>query len=86
MGVYGIPERHHVELQRRRDDLTRLVAYLSEQHLFFTVNHVFSSLTGPRTDPDFALFEEFHFPGVETLNGQMLATCNRSTSSPRAME
>ena len=77
MGVYGMEESHHIELQRRREDLPALVAYLNEQQLFFTVNHVFSSLTGPRTDPDFAFFEEF-FPGVETLNGQMLAACNRS--------
>jgi predicted metal-dependent phosphoesterase TrpH len=77
MGVYGMEESQHIELQRRREDLPALVAYLNEQQLFFTVNHVFSSLTGPRTDPDFAFFEEF-FPGVETLNGQMLAACNRS--------
>src|SRR5271157_5082825 len=43
MGVYGIQEAHHAELQRRRTDLPRLVAYLNEQQLFFTVNHVFSS-------------------------------------------
>ncbi len=77
MGVYGIEDRHHLELQRRRDDLMSLIAYLCEQNLFFSINHVFSSLTGPRTDSDFALFES-HFPGIETLNGQMLATCNRS--------
>lgn len=77
MGVYGIEDRHHVELQRRRRDLLSLIAYLGEENLFFSINHVFSSLTGPRTDSDFALFEN-HFPGVETLNGQMLATCNRS--------
>jgi predicted metal-dependent phosphoesterase TrpH len=79
VGVYGMREAHHVELQRRRADLPALVAYLNEQQLFFTVNHVFSSLTGPRTDPDFAFFEEF-FPGIETLNGQMLAGSNRSAA------
>lgn len=77
MGVYGIDDRDHIELQRRRHDLPSLVAYLTERNLFFTLNHVFSSLTGPRTDDDFAFFEA-HFPGVEVLNGQMLATCNRS--------
>ena len=77
MGVYDIKERHHIELQRRRDDLISLIAYLNEQNLFFSINHVFSSLTGPRSDSDFALFEAY-FPGVETLNGQMLAACNRS--------
>src|SRR5215470_8876291 len=34
MGVYDIQERHHVELQRRRDDLPSLLAYLREQALF----------------------------------------------------
>jgi predicted metal-dependent phosphoesterase TrpH len=80
MGVYDISERHHIELQRRRDDLISLIAYLGEQNLFFSINHVFSSLTGPRTDSDFSLFES-HFPGVETLNGQMLAASNRSAES-----
>lgn len=78
-GVYGIEDRHHVELQRRRDDLMSFIAYLGEQDLFFTINHVFSSLTGPRTDTDFALFEEF-FPGLEAVNGQMLEACNRSAT------
>jgi len=80
MGVYDISDRHHFELQRRRDDLLSLIAYLGEQSLFFSINHVFSSLTGPRTDSDFALFES-RFPGLETLNGQMLATCNRSAEA-----
>src|SRR5579864_8322583 len=53
VGVYGIAERHHVELQRRRDDIPTLAAYLREQRLLFSVNHVFSSLTGRRSDLDF---------------------------------
>src|SRR5271155_4119199 len=75
LGVYGIAERHHVELQRRRDDLPSLLGYLGEQQLLFSVNHVFSGLTGARTDAD---FEEFasQFPAVETLNGQMLRVAN----------
>ena len=77
MGVYDISDVHHIELQRRRDDLISLVAYLQEQRLFFSINHVFSSLTGPRTHHDFTLFEA-HFPGVEVLNGQMLEKSNRS--------
>jgi predicted metal-dependent phosphoesterase TrpH len=31
MGVYGIEERHHVELQRRRDDAASLLAYLDRK-------------------------------------------------------
>jgi len=76
MGVYGIEERDHRELQRRRDDLPALLAYLAERKLLFSVNHVFSSLTGPRNAGDFEEFER-RFPAVETLNGQMLAIANR---------
>ena len=76
MGVYGIEEGHHAELQRRSSDAASLLAYLDEQRLLFSVNHVFSGLTGSRTNGD---FEEFasRFPAVETRNGQMLARANR---------
>jgi len=79
MGVYGIGEADHVQFERRRDDLPALVSYLNERKLFFSINHVFSSLTGPRTDSDFSFFEEF-FPGMEVLNGQMLETSNRAAT------
>jgi len=77
VGVYGIQERHHVELQRRRNDLMSLVAWLQCEGLFFSVNHVFSGLTGPRTDADFLLFDRC-FPAFETLNGQMPRFSNRA--------
>ncbi len=74
-GVYGITERDHIELQRRRDDMESLLAYVNERRLFITVNHVYSGLTGKRTDEDFAIFaRDFH--GVETINGQMLKVAN----------
>jgi predicted metal-dependent phosphoesterase TrpH len=76
IGVYDIQERHHTQIQRRREDLMSLVAYLDEQQLFFTINHVYSSLTGPRTEFDFALFARY-FPGIEVRNGQIPEVCNR---------
>ena len=76
MGVYDIRERHHLELQRRRDDMPSLLAYLDEQRLLFSVNHVFSGLTGARKNSDFDEFAS-RFPAVETLNGQMLPSANR---------
>jgi len=79
VGVYGIEERHHIELQRRRTDVPALAAYLREQHLFFSINHVFSSLTGRRTARDFELFEN-EFPAMETLNGQIPGWNNRSAA------
>ncbi len=75
-GVYGIRERDHIELQRRRTDVESLLAYAVDNGLFVTVNHLYSSLTGSRTEDDFAVFaRDFH--GVETLNGQILACANR---------
>jgi predicted metal-dependent phosphoesterase TrpH len=75
VGVYDITERQHVEIQRRRSDLPGLVAYLEEQRVFFSVNHVFSALTGRRAADDFDWFEGI-FPAVEVLNGHLLARNN----------
>ena len=75
-GVYGIEEQDHTALQRRRHDVESLLAYAVERRLFVTVNHLYSSLTGPRNEDDFAIFaRDFH--GVETINGQMLACSNK---------
>jgi len=80
MGVYGIDDRDHIDLQLRRDDLPRLIAYLNEKRLLFSINHVFSSLTGRRTEADFENFAR-KFPAVETLNGQMLEVANRHAAA-----
>ena len=78
-GVYGIDERDHIEMQRRRRDVPALAAYLEERKIFFSINHAFSSLTGRRTDGDFALFDEL-FPAMETLNGQIPETNNAAAA------
>jgi predicted metal-dependent phosphoesterase TrpH len=75
VGVYDITESQHVEIQRRRNDLPRLVAYLEERRLFFSVNHIFSALTGRRAAGDFDWFEAC-FPAIEVLNGHLLAPNN----------
>ena len=80
MGVYGIEERDHTQLQRRANDMPSLLAYLDERDLLFSVNHVFSALTGPRCDADFDEFAA-RFPAVETLNGQMLEIANRRAAA-----
>jgi predicted metal-dependent phosphoesterase TrpH len=79
IGVYDINERNHIEIQRRRDDFPALSAYFSEQNLFFSANHIFSSLTGRRAPADFDLFETA-FPAIETHNGHMLAKANRTAA------
>jgi len=79
VGVYDITERDHIELQRRRDDFESLLAWLVDQDLLFSANHVFSSLTGHRSIEDFRLFETA-FPALETLNGHMLASANANAA------
>jgi predicted metal-dependent phosphoesterase TrpH len=79
VGVYGIEERHHIELQRRRPDVPALAAYLHERKILFSINHVFSSLTGRRTERDFEMFEDL-FPALETLNGHIPTNNNRAAT------
>src|SRR5215472_760100 len=79
VGVYDITERDHIELQRRRNDFGSLLAWLEDHNLFFSANHVFSSLTGRRALEDFALFEKL-FPAIETHNGHMPARNNRAAA------
>src|ERR1700757_3882897 len=76
IGVYNLSERDHVEIQRRRADFVALVVYLTEQKLFFSVNHVFSGLTGRRNEDDFHWFASY-VPAFEIRNGQMWEKANR---------
>jgi len=77
LGVYGINERDHQEIQRRRSDFVALLMYLTERKLFFSVNHIFSGLTGRRAAEDFDWLASY-VPAIEVRNGQMWAEANRS--------
>ena len=76
IGVYDITDRQHLQLQQRRNDLVSLLMYLTERRLFFSINHVFSAVTGRREREDFAWFQEY-FPAVETRNSHMLESANQ---------
>jgi predicted metal-dependent phosphoesterase TrpH len=75
LGVYGITERDHAEIQCRRNDFIALLMYLTERKLFFSVNHVFSGLTGRREEDDFSWFASY-VPAFEIRNGQMWPEAN----------
>jgi predicted metal-dependent phosphoesterase TrpH len=75
LGVYGINEREHAEIQQRRNDFLPLMMYLRERKLFFSVNHVFSGLTGRRDVDDFSKFAT-HVPAFEVRNGHMWSEAN----------
>ena len=80
IGVYDFHERQHAQLQQRRNDLVALLMYLTERKLFFSINHVFSSVTGRRELEDFEWFEEY-FPAVETRNSHMLESANNEAAA-----
>ena len=80
VGVYDITERDHIEMQRRRHDFESLLAWLEDHDLFFSANHIFSSLTGNRSLEDFELFATA-FPALETRNGHMLAGANANAAA-----
>ncbi len=79
LGVYGLTERDHVEVQRRRQDFIALLMYLTERKLFFSVNHAFSGLTGRREEMDYRWFESY-VPAFEIRNGQMWPEANASAT------
>ncbi len=76
LGVYRITEKDHAEIQRRRNDFIALIMYLTERKIFFSVNHVYSGLTGHREAEDFAWFASY-VPAFEVRNGQMWTEANR---------
>ena len=79
LGVYGITERDHVEIQRRRKDFISLMMFLTERKLFFSVNHVFSGLTGRRSEDDFCWFASY-VPAFESRNGTMWPEANEKAA------
>jgi predicted metal-dependent phosphoesterase TrpH len=80
IGVYDFHERQHPHLQQRRDDLVALLMYLTERRILFSVNHVFSSLTGKREREDFDWFREY-VPAVETRNSHMSEESNANAAA-----
>jgi predicted metal-dependent phosphoesterase TrpH len=76
LGVYGITEKDHAEISRRRSDFIALLMYLTERKIFFSLNHVFSSLTGRRSVEDFDWFASY-VPAFEVRNGQMWKEANQ---------
>lgn len=75
VGAYDLTERQHVQLLQRRGDIVALLMYLTEKRIFFSINHVFSSVTGRRELEDFIWFKDY-FPAFEIRNSHMLERAN----------
>jgi hypothetical protein len=70
VNVFGLDERQHEGLQARRHDFEALLAFLAEERLPASVNHLFSALTGARELPDLRL-PLGRLPLIEALSGAM---------------
>ena len=70
VNVFGLDERQHEALQARRRDFEAFLAFLAEERLPASVNHLFSALTGARELADLRL-PLGRLPLIEALNGAM---------------
>ena len=70
VNVFGLDEWQHAALQARRRDFEAFLAFLAEERLPASVNHLFSALTGARELGDLRL-PLGRLPLVEALNGAM---------------
>ena len=93
LGIYGIDERLHRELQPLRRDVYEVMARLREAGVFFTLNHLLHFYRGQLPlDAYLRLLDDV--PGLEARNGTMLPAHNalverlasrRAGASPLAM-
>jgi len=70
VNVFGLNEPQHAGLQARRRDFEAVLAFLAEERLPASVNHLFSALTGARELADLRL-PLGRLPLIEALNGAM---------------
>jgi predicted metal-dependent phosphoesterase TrpH len=77
VNVFDITEAQHDVLQVRRHDPEALFAYLAEERIPASVNHLFSALTGRRELGDLRLPLR-RLPLIEALNGSMPEGHNES--------
>jgi predicted metal-dependent phosphoesterase TrpH len=70
VNVFGLDERQHEGLQARRHDFEALLAFLAEERLPASVNHLFSALTGARELADLRR-PLGRLPLIEALSGAM---------------
>lgn len=79
LGVLGIDERQHREIQRLRHDVRQLMPYLKSERIFTTLNHVASRINGRITAPHIAALMPW-VDGIEVINGSRLPSQNRTAA------
>ena len=77
LGVLGINEVQHREMQRLRHDIRDLLRYLNREELFVSLNHVASRINGDVTANHIARIMPW-VNGIEVRNGSRLPVQNRT--------
>jgi predicted metal-dependent phosphoesterase TrpH len=94
VGVYGISERIHRDIQPLRRNVFEAVAYLRSEGVFYALNHPFFFFKGQLPLDEYLGLAFRLFPAFEVRNGTMLAAHNElaeaivgrwSASSPRPL-
>lgn len=79
LGVLGLTEVQHAEIQRLRHDVRELMPYLKRERIFTTLNHVASRINGEITAAHIAALMPW-VDGIEVINGSRLASQNRTAA------
>ena len=79
LGVLGITETQHREIQRLRHDVRDLLPYLKQERIFTILNHVASRINGEITAPHIAALMPW-IDGIEVINGSRLPSQNRTAA------
>jgi predicted metal-dependent phosphoesterase TrpH len=79
LGVLGIDEVQHREIQRLRHDVRELLPYLKREEIFTTLNHVASRINGRITARHIAALMPW-VDGIEIVNGSRLPSQNRTAA------
>ena len=77
LGVLGVTEVHHREMQRLRGNIRELLQYLNREELFVSLNHVASRINGDVTATHIAQIMPW-INGIEVRNGSRLPVQNRT--------
>ena len=82
LGVLGLSERQHLEIQRLRHDILELLPYLRQERLFTSLNHVASRINGDITATHIAALLPW-IDGLEVRNGSRQPSQNRQRTHHR---
>jgi hypothetical protein len=80
LGVYGLNEAQHREIQRLRSNVWELVPYLRQQNLLFALNHFFHNFGDPERVLGFTQWMSELFDVFEVRNGSQERDHNTLTA------